>query len=74
VAAKGKAQPVPVWEAVGARSRLGVDFQHSPRTALVGRERELRLLTEAFERAREERGPQLVTLVGVPGIGTTASL
>jgi predicted ATPase len=29
----------------------------------------LRLLREAFERAREERELQLVTLIGVPGIG-----
>ena len=35
---KGKAEPVPVWEARGA-SRLGV-VQHG-RTPLVGREREL---------------------------------
>jgi predicted ATPase len=35
----------------------------------VGRERELELLAAAFARARAEREPQLVTLVGVPGIG-----
>jgi predicted ATPase/class 3 adenylate cyclase len=69
VEAKGKAEPVPVWEVVQARSRFGVDVEQTPSTALVGRERELRLLTEAFERAREEREPQLITLVGVPGIG-----
>jgi class 3 adenylate cyclase len=69
VAAKGKSEPVPVWEVVHARSRFGVDIEQAPRSALVGRERELRLLREAFERAREEREPQLITLVGVPGIG-----
>jgi tetratricopeptide (TPR) repeat protein len=69
VLAKGKLDPVPVWEAVQARSRFGVDVELAPRTALVGRGRELRLLREAFERAREERELQLVTLVGVPGIG-----
>jgi class 3 adenylate cyclase len=69
VEAKGKATPVKVWEVVQARSRFGVDVEHAPKTALIGRARELRLLTEAFERAREEREPQLVTLVGVPGIG-----
>lgn len=69
VLASGKAEPVPVWEVVEARSRLGVDVEHAPRTGLVGRGRELRLLREAFERAREEREPQLVTLMGVPGIG-----
>ena len=69
VEAKGKAEPVPVWEAVQARSRFGIDVEQAPRTALIGRERELRLLMETFGRAREERELQLVTLVGVPGIG-----
>ena len=36
---------------------------------LIGRRRELDVLTGALERARQERTPQLVTLVGVPGIG-----
>jgi predicted ATPase len=35
----------------------------------VGRERELGVVSDAFERARHERTPQLLTLVGVPGIG-----
>jgi len=39
------------------------------RTALVGRERELGVLRDALARVRAERSPQLVTLVGVPGIG-----
>src|SRR5690348_10445139 len=69
VVARGKAEPIRVWEAIEARSRLGVDVEQAPRTRLVGRERELRLLREAFERAREEREVQLVTLMGVPGIG-----
>jgi class 3 adenylate cyclase len=69
VEAKGKARPVDAYEALELRSRLGVDVEQAPRTELVGRERELGLLREAFERAREEREPQFVTLVGVPGIG-----
>jgi class 3 adenylate cyclase/tetratricopeptide (TPR) repeat protein len=69
VEAKGKAQPVGAYEALAARSHLGVDVEQAPRTAFVGRERELVLLREAFERAREDRELQLVTLVGVPGIG-----
>jgi predicted ATPase len=35
----------------------------------VGRDRELRVVREALARVRAERTPQLVTLVGVPGIG-----
>jgi class 3 adenylate cyclase/tetratricopeptide (TPR) repeat protein len=69
VTAKGKADPVPVWEAAEARSRFGVDVRQQGRTPLVGRKRELDLLWDALQRAREEREPQLVTLVGVPGIG-----
>ena len=40
---------------------------------LVGRERELGLVVSALARVSEERAPQLVTLVGVPGIGRAAS-
>jgi len=69
VQAKGKAEPIRVWEAVAVRSRLGSDVEERLRTPLVGRERERTLLAEAFERARTEESAQLVTLVGVPGIG-----
>ncbi len=69
VDAKGKTEPVSVWQAVAAHSRFGVDVAHEARSELVGRERELGVVREAFERARHERTPQLLTLVGVPGIG-----
>ncbi len=69
VEAKGKAEPIHVWEAVEAHSRLGVDLLREVRSPLVGRERERALLRETLVRVREERSPQLVTLVGVPGIG-----
>src|SRR6516165_1980877 len=69
IEAKGKAEPIPVWVATGARSRFGIDVAHHARTGLVGREPELDALRDAFERARRSRTPQLVTLIGVPGIG-----
>jgi class 3 adenylate cyclase/tetratricopeptide (TPR) repeat protein len=69
VEAKGKAEPVPVWEVVEARSRYGADITHRPKTPLVGRARELDLLAGTLARVEAERSPQLVTLVGVPGIG-----
>jgi predicted ATPase/class 3 adenylate cyclase len=69
VEAKGKAERVPVWEAVEARSRFGVDVRQHGAAPLVGRERELDVLVSALERVKEERSAQLVTLVGVPGIG-----
>jgi class 3 adenylate cyclase/tetratricopeptide (TPR) repeat protein len=69
IAGKGKALPIAVWEASDARSRFGVDVVRHVRSPLVGRERERALLADMLVRVREERSPQLVTLVGVPGIG-----
>jgi class 3 adenylate cyclase len=69
VAAKGKAEPVPVWEALTPRAQVGVDVVQSARAPLVGRGRELALLVDTASRVRDSREPQLVTLVGVPGIG-----
>ena len=61
------------------RGRLGVGGRCSARSRvhvergggapLVGRETELDVLVAALRRVREDREPQLVTLVGVPGIG-----
>ncbi len=68
VVGKGKSEPIPVWEAAQLRSRLGMDVER-PVLPLVGRTRELGVIVDAFERAKSEREPQLVTLVGVPGIG-----
>jgi tetratricopeptide (TPR) repeat protein len=58
-----------VWQVTGVRSRLGVDIAHDARSELIGRERELAVVQDAFDRARHARTPQLLTLVGVPGIG-----
>ena len=69
VKAKGKTEPIPVWEATEAHSRFGVDVAHDARSELVGRERELAVVEDAFDRARHARTPQLLTVVGVPGIG-----
>jgi class 3 adenylate cyclase len=69
VQAKGKTDPVAVWLAVEARSSLGVDVDQTPPTRLVGRQRELDLLGAALARVRDEQALQLITLVGVPGMG-----
>ena len=69
VVAKGKEQPIPVWEAVEARSRYGVDLAERATGPFIGRARELELLETTLARVMEERSPQLLTLVGVPGIG-----
>ncbi len=67
--ATGKAEPVPAWLALRARASLGVDVVQAPAAPLIGRERELDLLRAALSRARNEQTVQLVTLVGVPGMG-----
>jgi class 3 adenylate cyclase len=69
VEAKGKEQPIPVWEVVQARARFGVDLTPESRTPLVGREREVDQLVDALARVREQSSVELVTIVGVPGIG-----
>jgi class 3 adenylate cyclase/tetratricopeptide (TPR) repeat protein len=69
VTVKGKSEPVKLWRAVAARSRFGSDVDTRPRLALVGRERELALLQDAYGRAIHEAVPQLVTVVGESGIG-----
>jgi class 3 adenylate cyclase/tetratricopeptide (TPR) repeat protein len=74
VEAKGKEAPVPVWEVVQARARFGVDLAPAGRTPLVGREREVAQLVDALARVREQRSSELLTLVGVPGIGKSRLL
>ena len=69
VDAKGKQAPVRVWEAVQAHARFGVDLAPETRTPLVGREREVEQVVGALTRVREQRSAELLTLVGVPGIG-----
>jgi class 3 adenylate cyclase len=67
--AKGKAEPIPVYEALRAQPDLGPSFQSRPLAPLVGRREELSLIIDTLARAKRGRTVQLVTLVGVPGIG-----
>jgi class 3 adenylate cyclase/tetratricopeptide (TPR) repeat protein len=69
VVAKGKAEPIAAWRAIGARSRLGVDTELLPQTVFVGREHDLSALTGVFSRVAGDGSVQLVTVVGEPGIG-----
>ena len=68
VEAKGKAKPISVWEPLEARVRPG-DRVQLTKALLIGRSEELELLRGALARVRRERRPQLVTLIGMPGIG-----
>ena len=68
VTAKGKAEPLLAWRAVSRRASWGIDLS-DVRSPLVGRDDERDVLVGALARARTRREPQLVTVVGVPGIG-----
>lgn len=69
VEAKGKAATLAAWRAIRASPRWGAERAREPTTPLVGRQRELDLLISTLDRVVEDSSPQLVTLVGVPGIG-----
>ncbi|MGH3102425.1 MAG: AAA family ATPase, partial [Thermoleophilia bacterium] len=69
LALAGRAKPMSVWSALEPRNRTGMDALAAGPVPLVGRDRELGMLLEAFRRAKTERHPQLVTLLGPPGIG-----
>jgi class 3 adenylate cyclase/tetratricopeptide (TPR) repeat protein len=69
VRVKGKADPVPVWRLLGARSRTGIEAVRRAGTPFVGRQAELRLLEDLFERTLADRTVRLVTVVGEPGVG-----
>jgi class 3 adenylate cyclase/tetratricopeptide (TPR) repeat protein len=68
IEAKGKREPLPAWEPLKACVPLGA-VAPGRRVPLVGRKQELDALRDALVRARRHRSTQLVTLVGVPGIG-----
>ncbi len=74
VIAKGKREPVPAWEALRGQGRSGAGFWPAAGTALAGRDRELGVLRDALARVWAERSVQLVTVVGVPGIGKSRLL
>jgi class 3 adenylate cyclase/tetratricopeptide (TPR) repeat protein len=71
VQAKGKAEPIPIWEVVGERE---APEGPATRTPLVGRSTELTVLSELWDKVRDEGSPQLVTVLGAPGIGKSRLL
>lgn len=75
LALKGRGEPVQAWEVISARetrTRLDVEAERGL-TPYVGRERDLALLTECFEKVRTGHG-QVVFVVGEPGIGKSRLL
>jgi class 3 adenylate cyclase/tetratricopeptide (TPR) repeat protein len=71
VEAKGKPDGVRCRLLVRAPSPAAIGQSE---TGLVGRERELAALEAAYERTMAEDRPQLVAVIGEPGIGKTALL
>jgi class 3 adenylate cyclase/tetratricopeptide (TPR) repeat protein len=67
VSVKGKVEPVAVWEAV--RALVPIRPMRKPRAPFVGRRHEQAVLRDAFATALAGDSTQLVTIVGVPGIG-----
>ncbi len=66
---KGKSAVVRVFWAKSPLARLGTDITRSHDTPFVGREIDLALLEGIFEKAVAANSPQLVTVVGEPGLG-----
>jgi predicted ATPase/class 3 adenylate cyclase len=72
VVAKGKAEPVPIWEALQAHD---VPTRREVRRGtLVGREEELAKLLGLWQTVVRERVPGMATVVGSPGIGKSRLL
>jgi class 3 adenylate cyclase/tetratricopeptide (TPR) repeat protein len=69
IQAKGKREPLAAWLAVEA---LTAPAERAASAApMVGRDRELQLLRRTWEGVTTERRPDLVTVIGPPGIGKT---
>jgi class 3 adenylate cyclase/tetratricopeptide (TPR) repeat protein len=67
---KGKTEPVPLYRALRVTAnRGGVQKSVGLEPPFVGRERELRLVKELFHASAEEGKAQLVSVVGIAGIG-----
>lgn len=72
---KGKARPVPAWEARGLITQHTVGRIGPARASpLVGRTEELAALETLYGRVLQEGTPHLVTLVGEAGVGKSRVL
>ncbi|TMK59086.1 MAG: hypothetical protein E6G60_15225, partial [Actinobacteria bacterium] len=65
---KGKDAPLDAWLALEAVAATATERPLSD-VPMVGRDRELQLLVQTWERAVEERRPHFVLVSGAPGIG-----
>ena len=72
---KGKAEPVPAWQAAGLKAAHALRRAAPKREApLVGRDYELGTLASLHERVVREGRPHLVTLIGEAGVGKSRLL
>jgi class 3 adenylate cyclase/tetratricopeptide (TPR) repeat protein len=71
IAAKGKSEPVSVWEVLGENEATATPATESP---LVGREAELEQLVGFAEAMIEAGRPAIATVLGSPGIGKSRLL
>ena len=66
---KGKSEPVRVFHAKNPLARFGTDLTRTHDTPFIGREIDLALLKGIFDKTVAADSPQLVTVVGEPGLG-----
>jgi tetratricopeptide (TPR) repeat protein len=72
IQAKGKSEPVLVWEVVAARD--GAGLRAGGETPLVGREAELNELVSFCTETLGTRRPCIASIVGSPGVGKSRLL
>jgi len=65
---KGKTEPLVAYRLLSVQAGAEAHTRHLD-SPMVGRDRELRLLEEALDRARSERTCHLFTLLGPAGVG-----
>jgi class 3 adenylate cyclase/predicted ATPase len=69
---KGKDEPVQLWRAIRVvGTRKGALRAEGLEAPFVGRDREMRLVKELFHASADEGKAQLVSVVGVAGVGKT---
>jgi class 3 adenylate cyclase/tetratricopeptide (TPR) repeat protein len=66
---RGRAETLPAWRVVCAADRSEVPMRTAITAPLIGREAELELLANTFERAVRDRRAHLVTIYGEAGVG-----
>jgi hypothetical protein len=74
LALKGKAEPVPAWQAIGVGAQAAGRRAARVESPLVGRDDELTLLLDVQARTVRERRAHLMTVVGQAGVGKSRLL